>query len=287
MNLTLGIVTDLHFGPAASFGGKLRKLTHRAGELTERFARRMRDEVRPDLVVNLGDVLEDESADVDQARYAECMRLLASAGRERLDVAGNHDVVHLDRATLRAQWGLEGDGPLYRSLDRGGVHLVTLATHETKDVDVRIDEEQLRWLEADLAATTLPTVVLMHHSAADQHLAGNRWFAKAPHLALVKERKRLRGLLEASGKVVLVVNGHLHWNHLDVIGGIPYVTVQSLIENLDDDAPGRAAEAHAVVRLSPRRIAVDVGGAETCRYQFESSPSTAGAAGSKVQVPPS
>ena len=44
-----------------------------------------------------------------------------------------------------------------------------------------------------------------------------------------------------------VFNGHLHWNHLDVIAGIPYVTVQSLIENLDDDAPGRAAAAHAVV----------------------------------------
>jgi Icc protein len=269
MNLTLGIVTDLHFGPAASFGGKLRKLTHRAGELTAEFSRRMRDDVKPDLVVNLGDVLEDESKATDRARYAECMRLLAESGRERLDVAGNHDVVHLDRAELRAFWGLAGDGPLYRSLDRSGVHLVTLETHETKDVDVRIDDAQLAWLEADLARTTLPTVVLMHHSAADQHLAGNRWFSKAPHLALVKERKRLRAILEASGNVVLVVNGHLHWNHLDVIRGIPYVTVQSLIENLDDDAPGRPAAAYAVVRVSSRRVSVEVGGAESCRYQFE------------------
>ncbi|MBM4359501.1 MAG: metallophosphoesterase family protein [Deltaproteobacteria bacterium] len=287
MNLTLGIVTDLHFGPAASFGGKLRKLTHRAAELTRSFAERMRDEVRPDLVVNLGDVLEDESPELDRVRYAECMDLLALAGVERLNVAGNHDAVHLDAPALRTLWGLAPDGPLHQSLDRGGAHLVVLATHETKDVDVRIDEAQLAWLEADLAATTLPTVVLMHHSAADQHLAGNRWFAKAPHLALVKERKRLRALLEASGKVVLVVNGHLHWNHLDVIRGIPYLTLQSLIENLDDDAPGRPASAYAVVRLSNRRISIEVGGAETCRYQFElaSSPDEADIV-SSIQVPP-
>lgn len=288
MNLTLGIVTDLHFGPAAHFGGKLRKLTHRAAELTQAFADAMRTEVRPDLVVNLGDVIEDESAALDLARYEECMRLLQHAGAERLDVPGNHDLANLTPAVLRRVWGLSDDAPLYRSLDRGGVHLIVLATRETKDVDVRIDDAQLAWLEADLAATTLPTVVLMHHSAADQHLAGNRWFAKAPHLALVHERKRLRQILESSGRVALVLNGHLHWNHLDVIRGIPYVTVQSLIENLDDDAPGRPAAAHAVVRLSARRISVEVGGAERCRYQFElPSSNDPSPSGSNVHVPPS
>lgn len=288
MNLTLGIVTDLHFGPAASFGGKLRKLSHDATTLTAEFARRMREEVRPDLVVNLGDVLEDESPQADRARYAECMRLLAESGCERLDVAGNHDVVHLPAAELRRLWGMD-DGPLHRSLDRGGVHVVTLATHERKDIDVTIDGPQLEWLEADLARTALPTVVLMHHSAADQHLVGNRWFAKAPHLALVKQRKRLRAILEASRKVLLVVNGHLHWNHLDVIRGIPYVTVQSLVENLDDDAPGRAAAAHAVVRVTPRRVSVEVAGLEPCRYQFESELSGLGENGdgvSSMNVPP-
>jgi 3',5'-cyclic-AMP phosphodiesterase len=268
MNLTLGIVTDLHFGPEARFGGKLRKLTSQAGALTAAFARRMRDEVRPDLVVSLGDVLEDESPAADRTRYAECMRLLAESGRERLDVAGNHDVVNLTSAELRAFWGLDADGPLYRSLDRGGVHLVTLYTHETKDVDVTIDDAQLDWLARDLAANELPVVVLMHHSASEQLLVDNRWFGKAPHIALVKQRKALRGLFE-SGRVVLVVNGHVHWNHLDVIAGIPYVTVQSLIENVEDDAPGRPAAAHAVVRIGPRRVSVDVAGAEVCRYQFE------------------
>jgi Icc protein len=45
--------------------------------------------------------------------------------------------------------------------------------------------------------------------------------------------------------------------------------VQSLIENLDDDAPGRAAAAYALVRVTRSRIVIEVRGAETCRYQLE------------------
>jgi len=66
-----------------------------------------------------------------------------------------------------------------------------------------------------------------------------------------------------------VFNGHLHWNHLDLIAGIPYVTIQSPIENLDDDAPGRPAATHAVVRLGPRRLLVHVRGNDPARYQVQ------------------
>ena len=105
--------------------------------------------------------------------------------------------------------------------------------------------------------------------AVDQDLRGSPWFEGRPHACLVRERRRIRALFQQHGDVRAVFNGHLHWNHLDVIAGIPYVTLQSLIENLDDDAPGRAAAAHAVVRLSTKRIVVEVAGAERARYQFD------------------
>ena len=67
-SLTIGVVTDLHFGPEARYRGKLRKLTHLAGELARAFVRRMNDEVTPELVVNLGDDIEDESREADLGR---------------------------------------------------------------------------------------------------------------------------------------------------------------------------------------------------------------------------
>ena len=267
MSLTIGFVTDLHFGPAAYHDGKLRKLTHHAAELTRGVVRAMNEELRPDLFVNLGDDIEDESRDADLARYTECQDILRTAKAELVNVAGNHDTIHLTRDDLARVWRHEG--PLYYAFDRGGFHIVVLHTLERKDVEVRIPHAQLEWLTADLARTMLPVIVLMHHSASEQDLEDSSWFKGLAHLALVKERAELRRILQESGKVRVVFNGHVHRNHLDVIAGIPYVTIQSLIENLDDDAPGRAAAAHAFATIDESRIVVRVRGNDPARYQFD------------------
>ncbi len=267
MSLTIGFVTDLHFGPAAYHDGKLRKLTHHAAELTRGVVRAMNEELRPDLFVNLGDDIEDESRDADLARYTECQDILRTAKAELVNVAGNHDTIHLTRDDLARIWRHEG--PLYYAFDRGGFHIVVLHTLERKDVEVRIPHAQLEWLTVDLARTKLPVIVLMHHSASEQDLEDSSWFKGLAHLALVKERGELRRILQESGKVRVVFNGHVHRNHLDVIRGIPYVTIQSLIENLDEDAPGRAAAAHAIATITESRIKVRVLGNDPARYQFE------------------
>jgi 3',5'-cyclic-AMP phosphodiesterase len=270
VTLTIGFVTDLHFGPAAYHEGKLRKLTHHAAELTREVVRAMNDEIRPDLLVNLGDDIEDESREADLTRYTECQDILRTAKAELVNVAGNHDTINLTRDDLTRIWRHEG--PLFYAMDRGGFHLVVLHTLERKDVEVRIPQAQLDWLKDDLARTTLPVVVLMHHSASEQNLEDSFWFKGLAHLALVKERAELRRIFEESGKVHAVFNGHVHRNHLDVIAGIPYVTIQSLIENLDEDAPGRPAAAHAVATITESRIVVRVRGNDPARYQFDRSP---------------
>ena len=267
VTLTIGFVTDLHFGPAAYHDGKLRKLTHRAAELTRGVVRTMNEVIRPDLLVNLGDDIEDESREADLTRYGECQAILRTARAELVNVAGNHDTIHLNRDDLARIWRHEGQ--LFYALDRGGFHLVVLHTIERRDVDVRIPHAQLEWLKDDLARTTLPAVVLMHHPAGEQDLSDSFWFAGVPQLALVKERAALRQILEESGKVRVVFNGHVHRNHLDVIRGIPYVTIQSLVENLDADAPGRPAAAHAFARFDGTRCTVRVLGNDPARYQLE------------------
>jgi len=265
--MRIALISDEHFGPRAYHEGKLRKLTDRAGELTERFVERMNQFVRPDLVINLGDVIEDESRARDLDEYGKFVAILSKLEARVVHVAGNHDQVNLSDDDLRALWGHTGE--LHYSFDFQGFRFVVLRTIEYKDTAIRLPREQIDFAREALAASELPAIVLMHHPASDQDLTGNRWFERAPHVCRVAERKVLRKVLEESGKVRAVFNGHVHWNHLDVIRGIPYVTLQSLIENLDDDAPGRAAAAFAVCDLEPRRLTVTVHGEETARYQFD------------------
>ncbi|MES1188981.1 MAG: metallophosphoesterase [Myxococcales bacterium] len=265
--MRFALISDVHLGPPASHQGKLRKLTHLSEELVQAFVRRMRDDVNPDLVINLGDVIEDESAERDAERYGHFVAMLREVGRPVLHVAGNHDTINLLPAELCAMWGNSSE-PTYAQ-DHEGIHFAVLRTIEHRGERIELPEAQIRWLEQDLAQTKLPSVVLMHHPASEMRLEGNRWFEKRPHLCRVVERRALRDVIAKSGKVVAVFNGHVHWNHFDVIAGIPYITLQSLIENLDDDAPGRAAAAYAVCDLDERRLVVTVYGAEQLRYQVE------------------
>lgn len=265
--MRFALISDVHLGPAASHQGKLRKLTHLSEQLVTGFVRRMRDELNPDLVINLGDVLEDESPKLDRSRYTRFVALLREIGKPVLHVAGNHDTINLTPAELCQIWGDTPD--VTYSRDVGGVHFAVLRTIEHRGERIELPDAQIRWLEQDLAQSALPCVVLMHHPASEMRLDGNRWFEKRPNLCRVVERRALREVIERSGKVLAVFNGHVHWNHFDVIAGIPYITLQSLIENLDDDAPGRAAAAYAVCELDERRLVITVYGAEQLRYQIE------------------
>jgi 3',5'-cyclic AMP phosphodiesterase CpdA len=265
--MRFALISDQHFGPTAYFEGKLRKLTAQADELCQAFVARMNREVRPDLVINLGDVIEDESRPKDLEQYGRFVSILSKLDSPVLHVAGNHDQVNLSDADLRALWGHAGE--LHYSREIAGVHFSVLRTVEVTDVAIHLPDAQIAWLKEDLARSSLPCVVLMHHPASDMRLDGNRWFEKRPHVCRVAERRAVQRVISESGKVVAVFNGHVHWNHFDWVRGVPYITVQSLVENLDDDAPGRAAAAHAVVDLDARRLVVHVTGAENVRYQVE------------------
>lgn len=265
--MRFAFVTDVHFGPAASHEGKLRKLSHFADSLSCEFVERMNEVERPDVVVNLGDVIEDESPESDEKHYRRFAEILAGLRGEVLHVAGNHDLVNISDDRLAEIWG--HTGPLHYSRDFDGVRVVVLRTHHRRATDVRLPDEQIEWLRAELEQSKQPTLVFVHHPLSEMRLDGNRWFEKQPHICRVAERRRVREVLEASGKVIGVFNGHVHWNHLDVIRGIPYVTIQSLTENVDDDAPGTPARTHAIVDVDRHRMVVRIEGAQPARYQFE------------------
>ncbi len=264
--MRFALITDVHVGPEARFRGKLRKLTAHSLRLVDAFVQEMNQTFHPDLVINLGDVVEDQDPAHDLENYGAFMERLARLCCPVLNVAGNHDSIHLTDAELARFW--KHNGPLYYSCDLGPLHFVVLRTEETRDLVVGLPEKQLTWLEADLAQASLPSVVLMHHPASEMSFVGNRWFEQHPELALVENRRALRRILQKSGKVAAVFNGHVHWNHCDVHDAIPYVSVQSLIENLDDDAPGRPARAFAQVRVESDALDVEVLGEERLQYRF-------------------
>ena len=283
-------VTDLHFGRAEPFKGVARKLTGHAPALTAAFVRDMNRRVRPDFVVVLGDVIEDQNPAADLVCYETATECLAGLEMPVRYVYGNHDLVNL---THRQLLRLTGEPALNSSFDTGGWHFVRL--HSTVytvpaaspgagmgqaaetlppdegpaapsgGVELRgtVVGDHLEWLDRDLAAADLPTIVFTHFSAADLDLTGQFWFEDTPDEAMLVNRAEVRAVLESHG-VAMFLNGHVHFNDHTVHNGISYVTVQSLVENATGD--DRPAAAWALIEAGDRGIGITVDGRDPARF---------------------
>ena len=75
MPLRIGLITDIHHGPDVDV-----RLGSAAPELLEKFTRRMRNDFHPDLIVDLGDRINDTDLDADKRRLGDVRRMLEAAG---------------------------------------------------------------------------------------------------------------------------------------------------------------------------------------------------------------
>ena len=256
--LRFAIITDIHNGPVTSFRGNVRKLGDRALPLLKAFVRAADALDRLDVVVHLGDVVEDVDVETDRRNFTDVIAAMGSLPVPVRHVTGNHDTRVLSEEDLA---NLRGAGPSF-PVTVNGVELLALRTY-SKDGRCFTTAEDLAALSDQLAAGSGPALLFAHHGLGDQDLTGNPWFEHTPHLALVDERKEVRALVAKHPRVRAVFNGHLHWNNLVFHGDRPYFTIQSLTENVAAaDEPPVPAAAWALVELWDRAVKVSVAGSE-------------------------
>jgi predicted phosphodiesterase len=172
-------------------------------------------EARAHGIVNLGDFC---------VPHGRNDRFLAAFDRftgPKLHVLGNHDT---DGGFKREEALDYWKSPArYFSRDEHGLHVVVL---DGNDPDGKpgypcsVNDEQLAWLEKDLAATKAPTVIFIHQpiDAFDRH---------------VRSAKKVRAVLakanEAAGfkQVIAVFSGHAHLDYVKESDGIPHVQINS------------------------------------------------------------
>jgi UDP-2,3-diacylglucosamine pyrophosphatase LpxH len=239
--LTIGLVTDLHYADKPAAGTRFYRETPRK---LEEAIERMRS-LAPACVVALGDFVDAaESVDTERAWLARIARQFEPIAEERHFVLGNHCV---DTLTKEEFLGEVGQKASSFSFDRDGWHVVILDSCFREDGtaygrknfrwdDANVPVAELEWLEHDLAATVLPTVV-MAHQRLDEH---------GKHS--VRNREAVRTILESAGGVRAVFQGHSHRNDHQEINGIHYVTLVAMVEGQGPDDNG-----FALLELFPDR----------------------------------
>ncbi|MEZ6128577.1 MAG: metallophosphoesterase [Planctomycetaceae bacterium] len=221
--LRLGLVTDLHYADKAPAGTRhYRETLDKLEEAARQFERD-----QPSFLVELGDFIDAaDSVDVEQRYLKTVNRQFSAICRDRHYVLGNHCVDTLKKEEFLG--GVEQERSYY-SFERGGFHFIVLDSCFRSDgepygrrnfqwTDANIPANELEWLEADLVANDKPVIVFAHQRLDVSNNHG------------VKNNADVRKVLESSGNVLAVFQGHSHQNDLREIGGIHYCTLVAMVE---------------------------------------------------------
>jgi predicted phosphodiesterase len=231
--LRIGLMTDLHY--ADKDPAKTRFYREALGKLDEAVAHFNRGQ--PALVVELGDFIDRaDSVDQEIAWLKEMEQHYARLVMPRHYVLGNHCVDTLTKAEFAQHTKAAGG---HAAIESGGLTFLILdacyredgAAYQRKNFhwqDTNLPKHELSWLEAELARAGGPVIVLAH-----QRLDVDKAHA-------VRNAAEVRSLLERSGKVHAVFQGHSHKNDYQQIGGIHYTTLVAMVEGSGMENSGYA-----------------------------------------------
>jgi predicted phosphodiesterase len=234
--LRIGLITDLHNADKAPAINRFyREARTKLRESVDHFNR-----TEVDFVIELGDIIDAADRLEDELGYLQAIEAeYARAKAERHYVLGNHCVWLLTKEQFLEHTAAK---QTYYSFDRGGFHFVVLDACFRRDgvpygeknfewTDTDIPPEEREWLRKDLRATHQPVIVFAH-----QRIDVENQYA-------IKSAPEVRRILESSGRVRAVFQGHSHRNDHREINGIHYCTVAAMVE-------GSGAENNAYSVLS-------------------------------------
>jgi hypothetical protein len=227
----IGLLTDLHYADKAPAGSRhYRESLTKVSEAKHAFHSQSIG-----CLIELGDLIDAaDSVETELEYLRRIERELASISEQRHYVLGNHCVTTLSKPEFLREVGQE---QAHASFVTGGTRCILLDACFRSDsvaydrgnfqwTDTFIPETQLAWLERELAGSDEPVLVFVHQrlDVADAHG--------------IKNAPQVRQILERSGKVQAVFQGHSHNNDYKEIGGIHYTTLVAMVEGSGPESSG-------------------------------------------------
>jgi len=237
----IGLVTDLHYadkppGGSRHYRDSLAKLAAAGRQFVQ---------AQTDVVIELGDFIDSaESLEAEKGYLRTVQAEFAKIPGACHHVLGNHCVSALTKPEFLE---IAGQASSYYSFDLKHVHCIILDACFRSDgagyergnfqwTDSYIPPAELAWLQADLQAAAGPVLVFVHQCLDVEPPYG------------VKNAAEIRQTLEASGRVLAVLQGHHHPGGYRQINGIHYGTLRAMVEGA-----GPERNAFAVVELGANR----------------------------------
>ena len=241
--LKLVVFSDLHYLDDNHSEQYNRKLTSLAVPLFEKLKNKINNEIKPDICVYLGDLIEDTNnynQDIKNLKYI-CNKF-KTITVPFYAIPGNHDLRSMNfREEVE---DIMGYGHSTFSLNINDYHLVFLGLDIRNDLGTEnggifktqfISNNDLKWLKKDLEENDMPCIIFNQFGIAEDDMIGNWWFESCPENALLANRKELKKIIKKNDNVIGVFSGHQHWTKRIKEDGIGYYIVGSITENINND----------------------------------------------------
>ncbi|MCW3787393.1 metallophosphoesterase [Plebeiibacterium sediminum] len=244
--LKFGWVTDIHYADAdIKWGRYFRESTDKLQEAIDLFNTK-----ELDFIIETGDFKDQTTPPVEENTLVYLRKIEAVFAKykgPRYHVLGNHDMDSLSKSQFLNEienTDIEKDKSFYY-FDKNDMRFVVLDacyTKRGKDYDhhnyswkdANIPKHQLLWLTDVLQSSPYPVVVFVH-----QLLDGKGDL-------YVNNSSKVRKILENSGNVLAVFQGHKHEGDLQLINGIVYFTLKAMVEG-----SGEQNSSYSIVSVEP------------------------------------
>jgi len=252
----IGILTDCHYADKDTSGSKYYR---ESDDKLSEFIRIMKKQ-EVDCLIEAGDFIdEDDYGDPQTIINLQTIEPIFQGSPTphnipTYHVLGNHDMSRLSKSEFLTYITNTGINPnlTYYSFDINGLHLVVLDANYRSDgvdynhgnftwTDPNIPPAERTWLEADLAAAQGPVLVFIHQKL-DLHAGYN------DNYCIKNDVEEIRGILEDSGKVLAVFQGHRHAGEYSYINDIHYCNLIAMVTD-----SGEANNCYAVIEVHPDR----------------------------------
>lgn len=249
--ISFGIVTDVHY---ADMPDKDAKSYNQSLDKLEDCVQKMNDHA-VDFLIELGDFKDIDASNSEEKAMIYLYRaekVFSKFIGPKYHVLGNHDVDCISKSQFLSVAQNTGIPPssTYYSYNYKGIHFVVLdANFDSTGNDYEkgqfawndsnIPDVELKWLKKDLNKTKYPSIIFIHQPLEES----GEYF--------VNNSEEVRKILEKSGKVAAVFQGHYHAGNYRLLNGIHYYTLKALV-----DGSGMDNNSFAIVSVYQDMIKV-------------------------------
>jgi len=229
--LRFGMITDVHYADRTPAKGRF--YDQSLNKLNEFISKMNHEQV--DFIVELGD-FKDQDVYPNEANTLKYLTTVESVFSQfngpTYHVLGNHDMDGITKTQFLERvvnTGIPKDKNYY-SFNQKGFHFIVLDGNFSADgkdynkdnytnVESWIPTDQVNWLKEDLKENKLPAIIFIH-----QLLGDSKGMKKSAQNA-----PEVRKILEDSGKVLCVFEGHVNSERHSVINHIHYYSFISTV----------------------------------------------------------